>query len=127
MLEKVRDSSYCHKSMGWVTMQMELRLFFLFLTLSNILNCPLLPGLSRCVIIFLGYMCSYHYYGLMLWTATTYWFALHGKAWDSPDLHIQLCLLHLHFCTSPYGLAPLRLKHLLLLPHYYTTLTPPQL
>jgi hypothetical protein len=66
-------------------------------------------------------MCSLYCYGLPLLT----WYSSRGMAWDSPDLRIHLCFLLLHSCTGPYGPAPFGLKHLLLLPYYYTMLTLP--
>jgi hypothetical protein len=85
--------------MGWVTMQMELRLFFysshplLHLGLSTtawtLVVCRHIPWLHAFLIL-LWTATAY----LLLWTAATYLFVSCGMAWDSLDLHIQLCPLH---------------------------------
>jgi hypothetical protein len=49
---------------------------FSFLTLPIILNCPMLPGLLRCVIAFLGYEYLVHFYGLLLYDLVA-----HRMAW----------------------------------------------
>jgi hypothetical protein len=126
---KGHSVSNCHESMGWVTMQMELRLFF---PSSH----PLLHlGLSTTVWTLL--VCRHipwpHVFLVLLWTATTYcyglllltWYSSYDVAWDGPDLRMYLCFPLSHSCTSPYGPAPFGLKRLLLLPYYYMTLTPP--
>jgi hypothetical protein len=120
-------SDVCHESMGWVTMQMMWRLFFLSypylhlglstaawtLKVCHHIPWPHVPSsLLRTAAV-----------TLLQWTAATYRFVSRGMARDSPGLQKHLCSSLSHSCTGPYGPDPFGLKRLLLLPRYYTTLT----